>query len=155
MSKEPKSKQTDSTSKSPGRRDYLTIRAVDPDTGKDSEVMLSYDRLHRVCSRSIGQTKEAKFLVPEILQKPKAIFKGLRKEEDQRYTKTEGWLCYCGVPSCAYARNGNRIEPRPNEVFLVFVDVEKIAYLWYWSECDESDPNIPTDSETRFRGRKL
>ncbi len=154
MSKEPKSKQTDSTSKSPGRRDYLTIRAIDPDTGKDSEVILSYDRLHQVC-RSSGQIKEAKFLVPEILQKPKAIFEGLRKEEDQRYTKTEGWLCYCGVPSCAYTRNGIRIEPRPNEVFLVFVDVGKIAYLWYWYECDESDSNIPMDSETRFRKRKL
>lgn len=50
MSKESKSKQTDSTSKSPDRRDYLTIRAIDPDTGEDSEVMLSYDRLRQVCS---------------------------------------------------------------------------------------------------------
>jgi len=155
MSKEPKSRQTDSTSKSQSRRDYLAIRAINPDTGKVSEVMLSYDRLHQVGSRSIGQTKEAKKLVPEILQKPKAIFEGLRKEEDQRYTKTEGWLCYCGVPSCAYVQNGNKIESRPNEVFLVFVDAEKVVYLWYWYECDNDDPNIPMDAELRFRRRTL
>ena len=117
--------------------------------------MLSHDRLHRVCSRSIGQTKEAKFLVPEVLQKPKGIFEGLRKEEDQRYTKTEGWLCYCGIPSCAYARNGNKIEPRQNEVLLVFVDIEKVAYLWYWDACDDKDPNIPIDWEMRFKVRRL
>ncbi len=155
MSKESKSKETDSTSKSPGRRRDLTIGAVDPDTGKSFEVILSHDRLHRVCSRSRGQIKEAKFLVPEILQKPTVIYEGLRKEEDHRYTKTEGWLCYSGVPSCAYAQNGSRIEPRPGEVFLVFVDDEKIVYLWYWCECDKDNPNIPVDADIRFRARKL
>jgi len=155
MSQEHNSKQDNSIRKSKSRRKCLSINSVDPDTGKYYEVMLSYERLHKVCSRSIGQTKEAKFLVPEILQKPKAKFEGLRKDEDERYTKTEGWRCYCGVPSCAYTRNGNRIETRPNEVFLVFVNVEKIVYLWYWYSSDENDPELSEDWETRFKQRRL
>ena len=39
--------------------------------------------------------------------------------------------------------------------FLVFVNVENVAYLWYWDECDKEDPSVPINHKTRFRKRKL
>lgn len=138
-----------------GRRDYLKIRAIEPVHGKDCEVLISIDRVERVGRRSRGQTMEAAFIVPEILQNPKAIFEGVRREEDERGSNSPGWRCYSGIPSKGYVKSGKEVPPWPGEVFLVFVNAENVAYLWYWSECSKDDPNVPIDCETRFRERKL
>ena len=82
------------------RRDYLTIRAVNPDDGKTCEVLISFDRMQAVGRRSMGHAKECGYIVPAILQKPTAIFEGLRRDEDDD-SKGVGWRCYCGIPENA------------------------------------------------------
>lgn len=63
------------------RRYYLSLQALDPATGKlDAEVQISYDRMQAVGRRSLGHAKECGYIVPAILQRPKAVFEGLRRD---------------------------------------------------------------------------
>jgi len=136
------------------RRERLVVSAVNPVDGTMMEVMVSYERLHAVASRSKGQIKEAAFVVPEILTRPAAIFEGLNREEDLD-NESDGWLCYSGVPTRAFNKDGLEISPWPAQVFLVFVNSEKMAYLWYWYACDEDDPCLPQGYQNRFDRRAL
>jgi hypothetical protein len=65
-----------------------------------------------VARRSRGQIKECAFVVPVILQRPTAIFEGLRMDEDED-TRGVGWRCYCGVPAVAYRADGSEQRPWP------------------------------------------
>ena len=91
--------------------------------------------------------------MPEILEKPTAIFEGLRREEDED-PRGIGWLCYCGLPACDYDKKGQPIKPPENKVFLIFVNTDKMAYNWRWEVCDGEDPALPDDYANRFK-RKL
>lgn len=137
------------------RREYLAVEAVDPVRGKTCQVMISYDRLQEVCKRSLGQIQEAGEFVPLILKRPNAIFEGLCSDRDEPKRRGYGWRCYCGRPPYAYNDEGRSISARPNKVFLVFVNDEQVAYLWYWSKCDAEQFDLPEGHTTRFRRRIL
>ncbi len=81
------------THKEGSRRNHLTLAAVEPADGTMGEVMVSFDRMHAVAKRSMGQAKECGFIVPMILQQPTAVFEGLRQDADED-KKGYGWLCY-------------------------------------------------------------
>jgi hypothetical protein len=136
------------------RRDYLTISAINPIDGTMMEVLISYNRIQSVGRRSIGQALECGQIMPYILQHPKAIFEGLRRDEDEDRSTT-GWLCYCGIPERAYTQDGQAIKPYKKQVYLVFVNDDKVAYNWRWEKADPSDPRVPQDHENRFRRRVL
>ena len=86
------------------------------------------------------------------MQNPTAIFEGLREAEDED-RRGVGWLCYCGVPSKAYHADGTPRAAYPLQVYLVFVNDERVAYNWRWEKADKDDPQLPRNYQTRFRKR--
>lgn len=135
----------------PGR---VSLRAIDPQTGKDTAVLISHRRMHAVAQRSLGHAKECGILVPFTLQQPTAIFEGLRKDEDED-SRTPGWYCYCSKPPCSFNENGEEQPAYPNQVFLVFVNREKVAYNWRWAKACPSDDQLPENHEERFERKAL
>ena len=136
------------------RRDYLTLQAIDPVDGKPCEVLISFDRMQAVGRRSMGQAKECGYIVPAILQKPSAIFEGLCRDEDED-TRGVGWRCYCGIPEHAYHKDGTETAPYRNQVFVVFVNDDGVAYNWRWEKADPDKPTLPLDYQTRFKTQVL
>ena len=132
------------------RRRYITIAAVDPTTGETCDVMISYDRIQTVGRRSLGHAKECAFIVPAVLQHPTMVFEGLRRDEDED-RRGVGWRCYCGIPEHAYLEDGASIPPYAGEVYLVFVNDERVAYNWRWERADDDDPRLPENYNHRFR----
>lgn len=128
----------------------MTVGAVDPTTGKTCEIIISHKKVQKVCSRSKGQTLDCAKNVPYALQHPRHIYEGLCRDEDETESDDAGWRCYCCIPPHAYNKDGSEREPWPNEVFLVFANVEKVAYNWYWHVCDENDSTQPKGYKTRF-----
>jgi hypothetical protein len=55
----------------------------------------------------------------------------------------------------AYDKQGKEINPYPGEVFLVFINAERVAYNWYWDNCDPDDVTLPRGHAARFRERLL
>lgn len=121
-------------------------------------MLISYDRIQAVGRRSMGQTKECAYVVPMVLQKPTAIFEGLTSDEDED-KRGYGWRCYCGTPDHAYDPHGNQIFPYPNQVFLVFVNEDRVAYTWRWELGDPDNPGLPQtvldNGKPRFREKLL
>lgn len=140
--------------KSNERREFLQIDAVDPLTGKSIGVQISHSRLMNVARRSMGQANEAAFIVPQTLQKPTAIFEGLRRDEDDD-RRGVGWRCYCGSPSRSYRTDGSERPRWPGSVYLVFVNRDGIAYNWRWEKEDASCPGLPAGHGMRFKKRLL
>jgi hypothetical protein len=132
----------------------ITLRAIDPHSGNDTEVLISHRRMHAVAHRSLGHAKECGILVPHTLQNPAAIFEGLRKDEDED-RRAPGWYCYCSKPPCSFDDNGEEQPPYPGQVFLVFVNREKVAYNWRWARADKADDSLPENHEARFERRAL
>jgi hypothetical protein len=137
------------------RRQYLILQALDPVTGKlTAEVQVSYDRMQTVGRRSLGHAKECGYIVPAILQRPTAVFEGLRRDEDED-PRGVGWRCYCGIPVSSYRRDGTEAAPYPNQVYLVFVNEEGVAYNWRWEKADADKPTLPIDYQSRFKKQML
>lgn len=136
------------------RRQYLTLDAVNPTDGSNQTVQISYQRMQALGRRSMGHTKECACIVPMILQKPSAIFEGLRRDEDDDRWGC-GWRCYCGVPDTAYTTDGTQRPPYQGQVYLVFINDEHVAYNWRWEKADPDNPCLPVDHEKRFKRRLL
>lgn len=137
------------------RRNAITLAARDPlDAGRPCIVQISYERMQAVAKRGMGHAKEAGLIVPFVLQHPTAIFEGLRRDDDEdRFGY--GWRCYCAVPPWSFRTDGREANPYPNQVYLVFVNDEHVAYNWRWEHADPSDPKLPQGFATRFRTRLL
>ncbi len=132
---------------------YLTIKAQSPNGDSTWDVYISYERLGFIARQSKGAVMEAAHIVPEILARPSAIFEGLRRDEDEdKYGN--GAMCYCGIPTVAYDKNGSPTQPWHDEVFMVFLNAECVAYNWYWHQCDCDLNNYPDGHVERFR-RKI
>ena len=143
------------TSQGKPRRDYLSLSAIDPVDGKlSSEIQISYERMQSVGRRSMAHASECAYIVPKILSGPTAIFQGLRRDEDEDRLGY-GWRCYCGRPQQAYRPDGTSIPPYRDQVFLVFINDERVAYGWRWEKADPDDLNLPVDHADRFQQRLL
>lgn len=140
--------------KKSSRRDHLTLEAVNPADGKACGILVSHDRMQAVARRSMGHAKECGLILPMIIQQPTAIFEGIRQDEDED-RQGYGWRCYCGIPESAYHSDGTKRTPYPNQVYLVFVNDESVAYNWRWEQADQDDPKLPKNHEERFRKRLL
>ena len=79
---------------------------------------------------------------------------GLRQDEDED-RKGVGWRCYCGIPEHAYLRDGTAIRPYVGQVYLVFVNDERVAYNWRWEKADPENPRFPINHPARFRSQVL
>ena len=60
-----------------------------------------------------------------------------------------------GIPKSAYHPDGTERPPYPNQVFLVFVNDEQVAYNWRWERAAPDDRKLPQDHEARFKKRLL
>src|SRR5688572_17879545 len=136
------------------RREYLSIQAIEPTDGSAVEVLISFERMQAVARRSKGHAKECGYCVPEVLQHPSAVFEGLRRDEDEDQ-RGVGWRCYCGIPSHSYRQDGSAGRPYPGQIYLVFVNDERVAYNWRWEKADADDRLLPIDHTERFRRRLL
>jgi hypothetical protein len=139
------------------RRDPLRRLAVNPQTGKiDLEVLLDADRIRHLARRERKADIMRVTLVDYALSSPKAIFKGIRFEEDEQHScDSPGWLCYCGCPPIDFRFSGDETDPPPRKVFLVFVNEDKIIYRWDWERADsdawDEGKCLPIDYQTRFQ----
>jgi hypothetical protein len=129
------------------RREPFTFDAFDPKT-ETCRVYIRERRLLTVARLGKWKLLEARELVPAVLEDPSVIFEGLRWEDDEDQDRP-GWRCYCGKPSCMYDKRGDKVDSDPNQVFLVFVNDERVAYNWRWEFADEADTEIPR-GEGRF-----
>jgi len=138
------------------RRELLATNAIDPVTGQLMVVIYSHAKLLNCLRGNAGQIQEAAHLVPMVLRKPQAVFRGLRRDADEPVKNNEeGWLCYSGIPTHAYNEDGTPRRLWPKEVFLVFVSADKVVYNWYWYESDPGDPDLPKGYKERFRERLI
>ena len=133
------------------RREYLVISAADAPSGT-LDVLISHARLISIAKRGVGHINEAAELVPATLQNPAAIFEGLSLDDDEDQ-RGVGWRCYVSVPDRSYTPDGRRQPPWEDEVFLVFVNEERVAYNWRWEKCDLDDPRLPQGYSERFKKR--
>jgi hypothetical protein len=137
------------------RRDRITLLAVEPKDGTlTCEVLISYARMQVVGRRSLGHAKECGIIVPAVLQTPTSIFEGLRRDEDEDRWGY-GWRCYCGLPAQAFRADGTKIPPYRGQVYVVFLNDERVAYNWRWEKADPDDIRLPVDHEIRFKQRLL
>jgi len=132
------------------RREGTQLEAFDPETGGTTTVYLSHGRMQSVATRSMGHAKECGLIVPQVLQSPAAVFEGL-KEDDDEDRRGAGWRCYCGIPDKAYYSDGSQRSPYPDQVFLVFINDEKVAYNWRWEKADLDNLELPKNHAQRFR----
>jgi len=138
------------------RHRRLVIEGIDPVSGQGCPITVSTSKIRAVGLRSYGQAKESAYCVPAVLQKPAAVFEGLRRDADEpRQGTSAGWRCYSGAPPTAYRKDGEPVAPWPGEVFLVFVAADLVAYDWYWYPASTEDWRVPADHATRFDKRVL
>ncbi len=135
---------------------YVYLDAKRPN-GKDCfSLKISRKRMRDVSRRGMGQTLEMAHVLPEVLKDPRAIFSGLRTDEDEpRDDYSLGHLCYVGMPSKAYSKVGIQINPRYAQVYLAFVNDEDVVYNWRWEKADMKDLYLPKYYESRFKKRIL
>ena len=121
----------------PARRDYITLLAIEPKDGTFScEVQISFERMQAVGRRSMGHAKEC----------------GLIEDEDRW---GYGWRCYCGLPERSYRQDGSATPPYRGQVYLVFINDERVAYDWRWETADAENLSLPMGHQTRFKQRLL
>lgn len=95
-------------------------------------------------------------LVDNVLTHPKAIFRGIRFEEDEKHScYSPGWLCYCGYPPNDFRLPCEETVPPARKVFLVFVNEDQIAYNWGWERADfdawDAGKYLPVNYQNRFK----
>lgn len=138
------------------RSDRVSFTAINPVDGKPIEVYVTFDRLAWVAKRGKGAVLEASECVPHVLSTFKAIFEGLRCDSDEEQRgDSDGRYCYVGKPLKAFRTDGRERKPNEDEVFLVFVNAEGVAYNWRWEDEDPENPGFPKDWKTRFHAQAL
>jgi hypothetical protein len=123
--------------------------AVSPD-GSSWKVLLRNRKMDETAKRGMGAAKELGFTVTWALMHPTAICRGIREEGESQ------WLCYVSRPSQAYDyRTGDCRRAWEGQVFLVFVDGDRIVYNWRWEKAAADAPELPEGYAARFEERVL
>jgi hypothetical protein len=130
--------------------DCAPIEALDPNTGKTRHLYVRQAKIQATAKRGMGPARELAYVVPWAVQNPSAIFRGVREEGESQ------WLCFVARPQDAYDyKTGERRAPWLGQVFLVFVDDDRIIYNWRWDKADLNQPDLPLDYVDRFEERLL
>ena len=91
----------------------------------------------------------AAFVLMLVARRKRAEGHARRREEAE-----EEWLCYAGTPETAYDhRRGDARPAWEGEVFLVFVNDDRIVYNWRWEKADSRYRDRPLNFEQRFTQR--
>jgi hypothetical protein len=59
------------------------------------------------------------------------------------------------LPEHSYRSDGSSAPPYFGQVYLVFINDERVAYNWRWEKADPDNLNLPIGHETRFKQRLL
>lgn len=138
------------------RNGYYNLEAVNPFDGKPWTLFISRDRLGWIAKRGEPAVSETAYILKGILLRPRAIFKGLRRDEDEDTEKGDnGWLAYCGLPEIAFDGKGQRRKPFVNQVYLAFVNEDRVVYNWRWEKCSSENPIMPMGFKDRFKRQLL
>lgn len=134
------------------RTDREYFDAIDPGTGKrTASVAITHRRMRWVARGGMGRVKEMAECVSEVLAHPKAVFEGIRWDKDEDdHSDADGWRCYSGFPSKAFHKDGQERTAYEDEVLIVFVNTEGVAYNWRWEDCHPDNPGLPEDCQDRF-----
>lgn len=128
------------------RNGYRSTPAVDPRDGQMWEVLISNAKITDIAKYSSGKALELGYCVTQILETPRAVFKGVREMDE------DDWWCYAGTPDHAYDYKTAEKRPSwPLKVMAIFVTDDRVLYNWYWCEVDQEVPYLPKDFKTRFR----
>lgn len=131
------------------RRGYYSVDAVDPHDGKLWELLISEKKAKWTAAQGEGRTKELCHTVRGVLSSPSAIYRGVRFAELD--VDDDSWFCYVGRPRQAYDhKTGKAVPAWENEVFLVFVNEDRVVYNWSWYTSDTDNPALPLGHEARF-----
>lgn len=132
----------------------LLYPAFHPD-GKPLTVRITRQTLLRRARLGEWMLNELEVTVSEVLERPDAIFEGIRQEEDEnKGPNGAGWWCYAGIPSTRYVDylSGAR-KPTADEVYLVFVTDENVAYNLRWESVGSNLDWLGEEHPDRFRRR--
>lgn len=111
------------------------------------------DWAHRLGEGALREIDES---VAFVLRKPKAVFRGIRRDTDDDQGATDAWLCYCGIPPVRYRLDSPDTIPIRGRVLLVFVNREGVVYAHRWEASDLQEPALPEDrGEDRFKEKVL
>lgn len=139
------------TMKTPKITCFATLQARDPDKLTEwIEVRISHQRAENIERRGPEHVTDMAQFVPLALEEPFAIYRGIRRGQGI----LDDWLCYVCAPKQMYA--GKMQPPRPvspGDLFLVWVNGERVAYLWRWEKPDPSKPGFPKAAKRRFSER--
>jgi hypothetical protein len=139
--------------KAKSRRSYASVPALDPHDGEEWDLLISPKTLEWAAKGGKGVALELAYTVRWSMRNPDAVFLGVRDLD--REISEDNWLCYVARPNFAYnLKTGEKVVPAwRDEVFLVFVNEERVYYLSYWCKCDAMERHLPMDYEGRFRER--
>ena len=120
---------------------------------KPFAVRITQRKLQQWASLGEWRLKELEVSVSEVLEQPDAIFEGLRKEEDEhKGPDGAGWWCYAGIPSTRFVDSGGGArKPGDNEVFLVFVTDQDVAYNVRWEKVESNQEWLRAEHPERFQ----
>lgn len=132
------------------KRFHKTVQACDPHDGGVWDVLIASDKIAWAGQNGWGHAHDLAFLVPWSLLNIKQMYRGVR--DDEREIDEDSWLCYVAAPSFAHDHKRKvKVAAWPNQVFLVFVNAQRVAFNWYWCKCDAYDPDAPLDCDSRFK----
>lgn len=123
-----------------------TLPAFNPHNPNDEPIEVWLDQAHidGLTKRGL-ETRFARIqLIPEVLKSPRAIFQGLKREEQ------EDGLCYAGVPDVDHRNVSITVPPPKSMVFLVFITACNKISDWRWEKCDKDALDCPENYRTRF-----
>jgi hypothetical protein len=135
----------------------IEIEAVNPND-RTTPLIFTYSQKRLLYISRLGYRGyilESAHLVPFTLKYPSCIFRGLREDDDKYSGDSPGWLCYCSLPTQDFSKNGEPTNSKPNKVYVVFVNEDKIIFNWRWENADlEAYSNkiyVPENYKTRFK----
>lgn len=144
---------------SPLRTDRQAFPAVNPANGSTFDVYITMRRAEWVAKRGQGAVWEMAHTVTEVLRTPSAIHEGIRWDEDEDRgcdQNVDSWLCYSHRPAHYYdPKSGRKLPSDPDDVFLVFVNKDRVAYHWRWDRADDDGSGMPSGHLSRFRKKVL
>ena len=131
----------------------LIFSAFNPE-GPPFTVKVTRQRLRFLAQSGAWRVEEATQTVGEVLNRPLAIFAGIRQEDDEnKGPNGVGWWCYAGVPSTRFLQGGSVRTAKSDEIFLVFVTDEFVAYNSRWELASPRPEWFQDGYLERFRRR--
>lgn len=133
----------------------VTYRAVSPEDGRELTLTLSGILLRRAPAMGRGRVLELAHSLPNILERPAAIFEGILRDKDDASGTTDGWLCYCGRPNSRFLYDSGDQIPINNRTLMAFVNEDEVIYSVRWEPEDHAAEGLPEDRAGRFRRQRI